>query len=310
VNEEDDMAGKLKGKLIMQGAMTAIVTPFKPDGSLDLEALGSMAKWQVKRGINGLVPCGTTGEGATLDDKEKGRVISTVVQAAAGRVPVIAGAGSNSTRATVSAATVAAEAGADALLVVTPYYNKPNRSGMIAHYEAVVRATDLPVVVYNVPSRTGQNLGADLILRLAGIDGIVAVKEASGDLDQIAAIIEGSPAGFAVLSGDDALTLPALSLGAEGVISVVSNEAPGEMAEMVEEALRGNFEKARRIHFRLLPLMRANFTETNPVPVKAAMEILGQCKRLLRPPLGPPSDETVESVRAAMRQAGIAGADS
>jgi 4-hydroxy-tetrahydrodipicolinate synthase len=310
VNEEDDMAGKLKGKLIMQGAMTAIVTPFRPDGSLDLASLESMAKWQVKRGINGLVPCGTTGEGATLDDREKGKVISTVVKAAAGRVPVIAGAGSNSTRATVSAATAAAEAGADALLVVTPYYNKPNRSGMIAHYEAVVRATDLPVVVYNVPSRTGQNLGADLILRLAAIDRIVAVKEASGDLDQIAAIIEGRPSGFAVLSGDDALTLPALSLGAEGVISVVSNEAPGEMAEMVEAALRGNFEKARQLHFRLLPLMRANFTETNPVPVKAAMELLGQCKRLLRPPLGPPSDETVERVRAAMRIAGISGVDS
>ncbi len=304
------MAGKLKGRLIMQGAMTAIVTPFQPDGSLDLAALESIAKWQVRRGINGLVPCGTTGEGATLDDEEKGRVISTVVKAANGRVPVIAGAGSNSTRATVSAAVAAADAGADALLVVTPYYNKPNRSGMIAHYEAVVQATDLPVVVYNVPSRTGQNLGADLILRLAEIDGIVAVKEASGDLDQIAAIIEGRPAGFAVLSGDDALTLPAISLGAEGVISVVSNEAPEEMAEMVEAALRGDFERARRIHFRLLPLMRANFTETNPVPVKAAMEILGRCKRLLRPPLGPPSDETVERVRSAMRQAGIAGADS
>jgi 4-hydroxy-tetrahydrodipicolinate synthase len=303
------MAGKLKGKLIMQGAMTAIVTPFQPDGSLDLAALEGMARWQVKRGINGLVPCGTTGEGATLDDEEKRQVIATVVKAAAGRVPVIAGAGSNSTRAAVSSASVAAEAGADALLVVTPYYNKPNRSGMIAHYEAVVRATDLPVVVYNVPSRTGQNLGADLILRLAAIEGIVAVKEASGDLDQIAAIIEGRPRGFAVLSGDDALTLPILCLGAEGVISVVSNEAPEEMARMVEAALRGDFEKARQLHFRLLPLMRANFTETNPVPVKAAMEILGHCKRLLRPPLGPPSDETVESVRAAMRLAGI-GADS
>jgi 4-hydroxy-tetrahydrodipicolinate synthase len=299
-----------KGKLILQGAMTAIVTPFLPDGGLDLPSLEALARWQVEQGINGLVPCGTTGEGATLNDEEKREVFETVIKAAGGRVPVIAGVGSNSTRVTLVSARMAAETGADALLVVTPYYNKPNRSGMIAHYEAVAGATDLPVVVYNVPGRTGQNLGAELILRLARIPGIVAVKEASGNLDQIAAIIEGRPDRFALLSGDDALTLPTIALGAEGVISVVSNEAPAEMTQLVEAASSGDFETARRLHYRLLPLMRANFAETNPVPVKAAMALLGRCGADLRPPLGPAGDGTVELLRSVLKQAGLIGGDS
>jgi 4-hydroxy-tetrahydrodipicolinate synthase len=298
-----------KCTLVLQGAMTAIVTPFKADGTLDIPALESMARWQVEQGINGLVPCGTTGEGATLDDDEKREVFATVVKAVGGRVPVVAGVGSNSTRATLASARIAAEAGADALLVVTPYYNKPNRSGMIAHYEAVANVSDLPIVVYNVPGRTGQNLGAELTLRLAQIPGIVAVKEASGNLDQMAAIIEGRPDSFALLSGDDALTLPAIALGADGVISVVSNEAPEEMAQMVEAALKSDFERARRIHYRLLPLMRANFIETNPVPVKTAMELLGCCGAWLRPPLGPASEGTREKLLEALRKAGLSGGD-
>jgi 4-hydroxy-tetrahydrodipicolinate synthase len=304
VKEHDSMSRK---QIEMRGAMTALVTPMTDEGDLDLAALERLAVWQVEQGIHGLVPCGTTGEGATLDDGEKGEVISTVVRAAGGRVPVVAGVGSNATRSTLEAARVAEGAGADALLVVSPYYNKPNRSGMLAHYEAVARATALPVVVYNVPGRTGQNLGAPLILELAQLPGIVAVKEASGDLDQIASILAGRPEGFAVLSGDDPLALSTMALGAEGVISVVSNEAPGEMARMIDAAAGGDAAAAREIHFRLLPLMRENFAETNPVPVKTAMHLLGHCGATLRAPLGAASDETVSRLRRALELSGLAG---
>lgn len=289
----------------LRGAMTALVTPFREQGELDTDALRALARWQVERGIHGLVPCGTTGEAATLDPDEHRQVIEIVVQAVEGRVPVVAGCGSNDTRRTVEAARRAARAGADALLVVTPYYNKPNASGMTAHYRAVAEATDRPVIVYNVPGRTAQNLGVELTLRLAEIPGVAAVKEASGDLDQIGAILAARPDGFAVLSGDDSLTLPILALGGDGVISVVSNEAPREMAALVSAALEGDFESARRVHFRLLPLMKANFAETNPVPVKSAMSLLGHCRPTPRSPLGPPERATVERIRAALEEAGI-----
>jgi 4-hydroxy-tetrahydrodipicolinate synthase len=294
-----------RSRLKLGGAVTALITPLQQDGSVDRAALHRLAAWQVERGIDGLAPCGTTGEGATLNDEEQRLVIATVVHAVAGRVPVIAGCGSNDTRRTVEAARRAAEAGADALLVVSPYYNKPNRSGMIAHYEAVARATDLPLVLYNVPGRTAHNLGAELILELARIPGIVAVKEASGDLEQIATILARRPPGFIVLCGDDSLTLPAMALGAEGVVSVVSNEAPAEMAALTAAARQGDFARARELHFGLLPLMRANFLETNPVPVKTAMAMLGHCRDELRLPLGPASAATREAVRAALGQAGL-----
>jgi 4-hydroxy-tetrahydrodipicolinate synthase len=190
---------------------------------------------------------------------------------------------------------------------VAPYYNKPNRSGMLAHFAAVAGATGLPVMVYNVPGRTAHNLGAELILRLAEIPGVVGVKEASGNLEQIAAVIEHRPRSFAVLSGDDVLALPTLALGADGLISVVSNEAPGETAELVSAALEGDMTRARALHFRLLPLMRANFLETNPVPVKTALEILGRCRGDLRAPLGPPEPATREAVREALARAGLVG---
>jgi len=294
-------------KVSLQGALTALVTPFGADGRVDFPALERLACWQVDRGIHGLVPCGTTGEGATLSADEHRDVVATVVRAAAGRVPVVAGCGSNDTLRTVGAAKAAAEAGADALLVVSPYYNKPNRSGMLSHFETVAAATDLPLVVYNVPGRTGQNLGAKLILELAGIGGVIGVKEASGDLDQISAILAGRPAGFAVLSGDDSLALATVALGAEGVISVVSNEAPAEMAEMISATRDAELARARELHFRLLPLMLANFAESNPVPVKTAMALLGHCEGALRAPLGPPSDETRERLRRAVRAARLIG---
>ncbi len=290
----------------MKGAMTALVTPFTDGGAVDVEALRRLAAWQVESGIHGLVPCGTTGEGATLDDDEHRLVIATVVEAAAGRVPVVAGCGTNDTRRTVQAARRAAEAGATALLVVSPYYNKPNRSGMVEHYRAVAGATDLPVVLYNVPGRTGQNLGAALILELAALPGIAAVKEASGDLDQIAAVLAERPEGFAVLSGDDALALPTMALGADGIISVVSNEAPAEMAALTAAALEGDLRQARELHYRLLPLMRANFAESNPVPVKTAMALLGRCGPALRPPLGPPTEATRAALERALALAGVA----
>ena len=295
------------GDRALRGALTALITPFREDGEVDVGALASLVAWQVESGIDGLVPCGTTGEGATLRPDEQERVIATVVEAAQGRVPVVAGCGSNDTGRTVESARRAAAAGADALLVVTPYYNKPNRSGMIAHYRAVCEQAGLPVVVYNVPGRTGQNLGAEMILRLAEVPGIAGVKEASGNLEQIAAVIEARRPGFAVLSGDDALGLPTVALGAEGLISVVSNEAPAEVSEMIARALAGEMARAREIHYRLLPLMRANFVETNPVPVKSAMEVLGRARGDVRAPLGPPEAATVVAIRAALARAGLEG---
>ena len=291
----------------LQGAMTALVTPFTARGDVDRQALAALVRWQVTSGIAGLVPCGTTGEGATLSGDEQSEVVATVVEAAAGHVPIVAGVGSNDTRKTVEAARRAAAAGADALLVVTPYYNKPNRSGMLAHYRAVCEAADRPVVVYNVPGRTGQNLGIEQTLALAEIPGVAGVKEASGNLEQIAAILDGRPPGFAVLSGDDALALPAMALGADGLISVVANEAPAETAALIRSCLDGEYGRARELHFRLLPLMRANFIESNPVPVKTALELMGRCRGDLRAPLGPPEPSTRAAVRQALERAGVVG---
>jgi len=293
----------------LRGALTAIVTPFDARGAVDHGALERLVGRQVEQGIHGLVPCGTTGEGATLDADEQRAVVSTVVRAVDGRVPVVAGCGSNDTGRTVRAARAAAEAGADALLVVTPYYNKPNPSGMRAHYEQVAGATECPIVVYNVPGRTGQNLGVDGILRLAEIPSVIGVKEASADLQQLAAVLERRPASFAVLSGDDDLALAAMAYGADGVISVVSNEAPRAMSRLAAAALAGDFREARELHFRLLPLMRANFIESNPVPVKTALEMLGHCDGRLRSPLGPAEDTTRAALRDALIAARLLGED-
>ena len=291
--------------LVLRGAMTAIVTPFRDDGSVDRPALERLVAWQVESGIHGLVPCGTTGEGATLRPEEHTEVIESTARVVAGRVPVVAGCGTNDTRTTIAAALRAAAAGADALLVVTPYYNKPNRSGMLAHYSTIATAVDLPIVVYNVPGRTGQNLGPEQILALAEIPGIVGVKEAAGSVEQLASIVEGRRDGFAVLTGDDALAVASVAMGADGVISVVSNEAPKLMAAMLESALGGDFASARSLHYRLFPLMRANFVESNPVPVKTALARLGRCGETLRSPLGPPDDATRRLIESALRRAGL-----
>ena len=290
---------------VLRGAMTAIVTPFRADGAVDCLAFERLVAWQIDSGIHGLVPCGTTGEGATLRPEEHALVIEATVRIAQGRVPVIAGCGTNDTRTTIAGAERAAKAGADALLVVTPYYNKPNRSGMLAHFAAIASAVDLPIVAYNVPGRTGQNLGVEQTLALSELPGVAGVKEAAGNLEQLAAIVEGRPSGFAVLTGDDALAMPAVALGADGVISVVSNEAPRLVVEMMEAALRGDFARARSIHYRLLPLMRANFVESNPVPVKTALARLARCGETVRPPLGPPDPATRRLIDDALRRAGL-----
>jgi 4-hydroxy-tetrahydrodipicolinate synthase len=264
------------------GAFTALVTPFK-DGEIDEEALRRLIEFQVENGIDGLVPCGTTGESATLSHEEHNLVIDIAIETAKGRVPVIAGTGSNSTVETLTLTKHAKEAGADAALLISPYYNKPSQDGVYEHYRRVAEEVDLPLIVYNVPSRTGLNMLPETVARLSEIKNIAGIKEATGDLAQVSEVIEHSREGFCVLSGDDFTTLPLLSLGGRGVISVIANIVPGETAEMCRLFLSGKIEEARRVHFKLQGLARAMFIETNPVPVKTAlsmMEMIGEEFRL------------------------------
>jgi 4-hydroxy-tetrahydrodipicolinate synthase len=266
---------------MLRGAFTALVTPFTNDGAVDDAAFRRLVRWQVLAGIDGLVPCGTTGESPTLSTDERERLIAITVEVAAerasrARVRIVAGTGSNDTLATIRATRRAAELGADAALIVAPYYNRPDSRMLDAHFRAVADEGDLPIVVYNVPSRTGTNVDADTFLRLAEHPRVVAVKEASGNLDQIARICRERPRDVAVLAGDDAWTLPVLAMGGDGVVSVASNEIPGELVALCAAARAGDWEAARRIHERWLPLFQGNFRGgPNPVPVKAAMTIMG-----------------------------------
>jgi 4-hydroxy-tetrahydrodipicolinate synthase len=262
---------------------------------------------QVAGGVRLLVPCGTTGEAATLTPAEYGRVVALTVETARGRATVLAGAGTNATAATIERARAARAAGADALLIVTPYYNKPTQAGLTAHFRAVAQAVrDVPVVLYNVPGRTASNLAAATTLALAReVENIVGVKEASGDLTQIMAVLRDRPAGFRVLSGDDALTLPLVALGADGIISVASNEAPELMSRLTQCALGGEWDAARELHYRLLPLMEANFLESNPGPVKAALALMGLLDEQLRLPLVPVQEQTRARLRAVLGALGL-----
>jgi 4-hydroxy-tetrahydrodipicolinate synthase len=290
------------------GAFTALVTPFAPDGELDERALQRLIAWQIRAGIDGLVPCGTTGESPTLTPAERERVISAAVQGAAGRVTVIAGTGTNDTAATIHATRRAAELGADAALVVAPYYNRPDQRMLAAHFTAVADEGGLPIVIYNVPSRTGSNVEAETTLRLADHPGIVAVKEASGNLEQIAAIIRDRPTGFAVMAGDDAWTLAVLAMGGDGVISVASNEIPGEMAALCAAARDGDWARARQLHDRWLPLFRGNFRGgPNPVPVKSALAQMGWIEDRLRLPLLPLEEPARSRLTALLRDGGLLG---
>jgi 4-hydroxy-tetrahydrodipicolinate synthase len=271
----------------LTGCGTALVTPFNADGSLDEGALSALVDWQIDEGIHFLVPCGSTGEAATMTAEEHRRTVEVVVKQANGRVPICAGAGSNDTQKAIALSKAMRDVGATHLLHTSPMYNKPPQRGIVAHYRAIAEAVDLPIVVYNVPGRTGSNIEARTTLEMSKIPGIAAVKEASGNLSQIADIIAGRSPDFSVLSGDDEMTLAVMALGGDGIVSVISNAAPKLMSQLCNEMRNGNTAGARDIHFRLLPWMRAAFIESNPLPAKAALAMMNRAKNVLRLPLVP-----------------------
>ncbi|MBX7062644.1 MAG: 4-hydroxy-tetrahydrodipicolinate synthase [Pyrinomonadaceae bacterium] len=289
----------------MRGCATALVTPFRKDGSVDDAVFQKLVERQVKGGVRILVPCGTTGESATMDEAERLHVIRMTVEVAKRmKAHVIAGTGSNNTAATIDFTRKAREAGADAALVVAPYYNKPTQEGMFAHFSEVAKSVrEMPIMLYNVPSRTSSNISAETTLRLAEkFDNIVATKEASGNFSQIMEIIHRRPKNFRVFSGDDATTVPLISIGADGLVSVCANEIPKETSKMVEHALNGSFHFARKIHYKILPLMEANFIEASPAPCKFVMKEMGLCEENIRLPLVPVTKATQDKLRAIVKE--------
>ena len=288
----------------LEGCGTALVTPLTDGGDLDLGALRGLVEWQIAEGIDFLVPCGSTGEAQTLDQREREQVVATVVEVTAGRVPVMAGATSNDTRRAVDETRRMCALGVDAILTATPYYNKPTQDGLARHFAAIADASTRPVCLYNVPGRTAVNLLPATALRLAEHPNVAGIKEASGDLRQILEILHHRPERFAVLSGDDWLAFAVASAGGDGLISVTSNEAPGPMTALVHLARAGNLEAARECLFRLLPLMDANFLETNPSPVKAGLAAMGKVRDVLRLPLVPVSQPTRDALRTALQANG------
>ena len=289
----------------LQGCGTALVTPFTPDGAVDYPALRALVDWQIAEGIDFLVACGSTGEAQTLDTAERERVVAAVTEVAAGRVPVMAGATSNDTAYAIEETKRMCRIGIDYVLSATPYYNRPSQDGLYRHFMAVADASSSPVCLYNVPGRTAVNLHPVTALKLAAHPNVMGIKEASGDLKQVMEILRQRPADFGVLSGDDWLTLPILAAGGDGLISVVSNQVPAAMTALVHMLLSGNLENARGWHYRLMPLMDANFLETNPAPAKAALHLMGRIHDVLRLPLLPASDGTRSALRQALRAAGI-----
>src|SRR6266404_159139 len=293
----------------LQGCGTALVTPFKEDQSIDEDALRRFVDFQITDGINFLVPCGTTGESVTLSDEEQRRVVEIVLSQAGGPVPVIAGAGGNNTAHVIKLAREWERLGVDGLLSVTPYYNKPTQEGLYQHFKAIAGATSLPILVYNVPPRTNVNILPDTIVRLAEIPNIIGVKEASGDISQVAEIITRVPPEFRVLSGDDSMTLPLIALGGVGLISVASNETPSKLTALTRACLENNWDEARRLNRELFPLMKANFIETSPGPVKAALAMMGKIKEVYRLPMVPVKPETKEKLRAVLVELSVVLAD-
>jgi len=286
---------------MFKGSIVALVTPFKNDG-IDEAAYKKLIEWQIKEGTNGIVPCGTTGESPTLSEKEHEQVIELCVQTVAGRIPVIAGAGSNSTAEAVHMTRHAAKVGADAVLVVTPYYNKPTNKGIYLHYKAVSESADIPVILYNIPGRTGKNVEPDLIAKLArDFKNIVGVKEAAGSLEQMLRIKELCPKDFILTSGDDALTLPLLAIGGVGVISVAANIVPRDVVAVINAFDQGDLKKAQELHLKLLPLIRSLFIETNPIPVKKACELMGLCSGTLRLPLCDMEEANLAKLKTALK---------
>ncbi|MCB0832301.1 MAG: 4-hydroxy-tetrahydrodipicolinate synthase [Bacteroidetes bacterium] len=281
----------------LRGCGTALVTPFKSDGQIDDIALKKFVDFQIENGVDFLVPCGTTGESATMNDRERALVISTVVKQANHRVPVVAGTGTNATSSSIEYSKQAQDLGADAVLLVGPYYNKPTQKGYRRHFEAVAGSIQIPAILYNVPGRTGGNIEARTILELAKTPNIIGVKEASANFSQFAEILKYRPKDFLVLSGDDALTLPMLSMGADGVISVAGNQIPGIMASICRFAHEGNWSDARDLHYRYIDLMNINFVESNPIPVKYAMYLMGMMEEVYRMPLVPLEPSNKEKMR-------------
>ena len=286
----------------LEGVYTALVTPMAEDGKVDQKALRKLVDFQIEGGVDGLVPIGTTGESPTLDGEECKDVIRIVVEQARGRVPVIAGAGSNCTSEAIDYARDAKEVGAEATLQVSPYYNKPTNAGFLAHFRAIADAVDLPLIVYNIASRTGKNIDNPTMLELAQHRNIVAVKEASGDIGQMMDLIARKPADFTVLSGDDNMVFPLMALGGSGVISVASNIVPDRVSKMVRAALKGDWNAARKMHYELLPLFKGIFIETNPIPIKAAMAMKGMMKEVYRLPMCPMSAKNREALAATLKE--------
>jgi 4-hydroxy-tetrahydrodipicolinate synthase len=287
------------------GVGTAIVTPFTASGALDESGVRRLARRQIDEGVHFLVPCGTTGESPTLSEDERTRIVQICVEEARGKAPVLAGAGGYDTREVIHAARQMERAGANGLLSVTPYYNKPTPDGLIQHYKAIAESTSLPIVVYNVPGRTGCNVDPATLVKLAAIPNVIGVKEASGNIQQMCEICRAVPTDFIVLSGDDAITLPLMAVGGRGVISVASNEVPRQMSQMVEAAERGDFAAARTVHAALLPLMLINFVESNPIPVKAAMAAMGLLEETYRLPMVPPRAESRTKILNVLSEMGL-----
>ncbi|OFW14819.1 MAG: 4-hydroxy-tetrahydrodipicolinate synthase [Acidobacteria bacterium RIFCSPLOWO2_02_FULL_67_21] len=289
------------------GIGTALITPFRRDGSIDEAAVRRLVRRQIDAGIHFVSPCGTTGEAPTLSDAEKVRVCRTVVEEAAGRVPVLAGAGGYNTREVIALARELAGVGVDGILSVTPYYNKPTPEGLYQHYKAIAESTALPIVLYNVPGRTGVNLDVQTVVRLASIHNIVGVKEASGNVVQMSEILAAVPAEFFLLSGDDPLAVAVMAIGGRGLISVASNAVPSEMVQAIELAEKGDFAAARRLHGWLLPLLQVNFCEANPIPVKAAMAAMGLIEEAYRLPLVPPSPAARDRIMKVLQELKLLG---
>jgi 4-hydroxy-tetrahydrodipicolinate synthase len=295
---------------MFKGTGTALVTPFRTDGSLDGTTLRALLKRQIDAGIDFLVPCGTTGESPTLTHEEHLRIAEIAVEEGMGKVPVLAGAGGYNTGEVIALARELAALGVDGILSVTPYYNKPTQEGLYQHYRAIAEAVPLPIILYSVQGRTGVNIEPATIKRLAQIENIIGIKEASSNISQMAAILNAVPDDFIVLSGDDAITLPLIALGGRGVISVVSNEIPAEMSRLTRLALQGDFSGAREIHRRYHPLMEINFVESNPIPVKAALAEMGLLEPVWRLPLVAPKAENQARIRAVLASLGLVQSDA
>ena len=291
--------------MLFQGCGTAMVTPFRKDGSLDERTLRSLVKRQIEEGINFLVPCGTSGESPTLTHKEHLRVVEITLEEAKGRIPVLAGAGGYNTAEVIELATELKALGADGILSVTPYYNKPTQEGLYQHYQAIAAAVKLPIIVYSVQGRTGVNVEPATLKRLSEIDYIIGVKEASGNISQMAQVVHQVPSSFTVLCGDDSISIPLIALGGHGVVSVVSNEIPGEFTKLIQRALRNDFAGARELQRQYLSLMEVNFVESNPIPVKAAMALMGLLEPVWRLPLCPPNAANLAKIEKVVEALGL-----